>query len=134
MIQHYLMFNRNCAEALDVYAKAFGGEIKEKQTYGDMPGNPAFPIAEADVGLVLHARLVIDGAELMCADSSARSEPGSNMYVSVTLSDAAPIRKAWDVLKQDGTVYMELAPSFFAVAHGSLRDKYGVNWMFTAMK
>lgn len=46
----------------------------------------------------------------------------------------AAVRKAWDVLKEGGEVYMELAPSFFAKAHGSLRDKYGINRMFTAMK
>jgi PhnB protein len=38
------------------------------------------------------------------------------------------------MLKQEGEVYMDLAPSFFAKLHGSLRDKYGINWMFTALK
>ena len=45
VISHYLMFNRDCAEALDVYAAAFGGTVAENQTYGDMPPNPAFPVA-----------------------------------------------------------------------------------------
>ena len=134
MLGHYLMFNGNCAEALKVYEKAFGGKITEMQRYGDMPPNPAFPIAEKDKDRVLHARLSIEGGELMCADSSQRSQSGDNMYVSITTKDEAAVRKAWDILKEDGEVYMELAPSFFANAHGSLRDKYGINWMFTAMK
>jgi PhnB protein len=131
MIGHYLMFNRNCAEALAVYAEAFDGKITEMQKYGDMPPNPAFPVPEADKSLVLHARLVIDGTELMCADSSQHSTAGDNMYVSVT-SGAAAVQKAWDALKVGGEVYMELAPAFFSPLHGSLRDRFGVSWMFTA--
>lgn len=56
------------------------------------------------------------------------------MYVSITTKDAGFIQRAWDVLKQDGKVYMELAPSFFADLHGSLQDKFGINWMLTALK
>jgi PhnB protein len=126
------MFNRNCAEALETYAKVFNAKIEEMQKYGDMPPNPAFPIAESDKGLVLHARLNIDGTQLMCADASERSISGTNMYITITTPDAALIQKAWEALKQGGEVYMELAPSFFAAFHGSLQDRFGVNWMFTA--
>ncbi|OPY62229.1 MAG: hypothetical protein A4E56_01486 [Pelotomaculum sp. PtaU1.Bin065] len=134
MLGHYLMFNRNCAEAIKIYEKAFDAKAIEIQKYGDMPPNPAFPIPESDKELVLHARLQLDGMEIMCADSSERSMSGNNMYVSITVKDEAFIQKAWDVLKQDGEVYMELASSFFAALHGSLRDKFGINWMFTALK
>lgn len=125
MIGHYLMFNRNCEEALRAYEKALDTKIGEMQKYGDMPSNPAFPIADADKNLVLHARIPIDGAELMCADSSERSTSGDNMYVSVT-SDEAVVQKAWDVLKQDGKIYMELAPSFCYCA-SKMYEKCGQN-------
>lgn len=134
MLGHYLMFNGNCMEALESYKQAFDAEITEAQRYGDMPPNPAFPITEEKKNLVLHARLKVDGGEIMCADSSDKSNVGDNMYVSITTPDAAYVQKAWDVLKEGGEIHMELAPSFFATAHGSLRDKYGVNWMFTALK
>lgn len=134
MLGHYLMFNGNCMEALETYKQAFGAEVTELQRYGDMPLNPAFPIAEDRKHLVLHAKLKVDGGEIMCADASGQSSAGDNMYVSITTMDAVYLRKAWDALRQGGEIYMELAPSFFAVAHGSLRDKYGVNWMLTALK
>lgn len=134
MLGHYLMFNGNCTEALEAYKQAFDAEITEVQHYGDMPPNPAFPISDEQKNLVLHAKLNVDGCELMCADSSELSATGNNMYVSVTTPDSAYVQKAWDVLKEGSEIHMELAPSFFASAHGSLRDKYGVNWMFTALK
>jgi PhnB protein len=121
-------------ETLETYAKVFNAKIGEVQKYGDMPPNPAFPIAESDKGLVLHARLTIDGMELMCADASESNSGGSNMYITVTTPDAALVQKAWDALKDRGEIYMDLAPSFFAHLHGSLRDRFGINWMFTASK
>ncbi len=133
MIGHYLLFDRCCAQALDAYAKAFDARICEKQTYGDMPANPAFPVPEDKKDLVLHARLSLFGTELMCADSQGRTAPGDNMYVTLTTKDEAAVRKAWDALAQGGEVYMPLQPSFFAKQHGSLRDRFGVNWMFTVM-
>jgi PhnB protein len=134
MIGHYLMFDRNCAEALECYKAAFGGEVTEIQRYGDMPPDDDFPITDDNKNLILHAKFSFCGGEIMCADAHGRHSPGSNMYVTVTTPDEAYVRKAWEMLKDGGEVYMELAPSFFAAAHGSLRDKFGVNWMFTAMK
>ncbi len=134
MLGHYLMFNRNCEEALKTYEKAFGTTISEMQKYSDMPPNPAFPIADQDKNLVLHSRINIEGAELMCADSSEACTSGDNMYVSITTKDEAAVKKAWDILSQGGEVYMELTPSFFAKLHGSLQDRFGINWMFTALK
>jgi PhnB protein len=121
-------------EALEIYAKAFNAKIGEVQRYGDMPPDPSFPIAESDKGLVLHARLSINGMELMCADAGGHTTNGGNMYVAVTTSDAGFVQSAWDVLKEGGEIYRELAPLFFARLHGSLRDRFGINWMFTASK
>ncbi|MFV0464693.1 MAG: VOC family protein [Lachnospiraceae bacterium] len=134
MLGHYLLFNRTCAEALSFYEKVFDTKIVEMGKYGDMPANPAFPISEEDKGLVLHSRIVIDGTELMCADASNGSTSSDNMYVSLMTQDAELVQKAWDRLKEGGHIYLDLSPSFFAVLHGSLQDKFGINWMFTASK
>ncbi len=134
MFSYYLMFNRNCEEALNVYSKAFDAKILEIQKYGEMPPNPNFPVAEADKNLVLHARIQIGGMEFMGADSTQRNTVGDNMYINVATPDESMVQKAWDTLKEDGEIYMDLAPSFFAKWHGSLRDKFGVSWMFTVFQ
>lgn len=134
MLGHYLLFNRNCKEAIETYEKAFNGKIIEKQAYSDMPPNPDFPVSEQDKDLILHAKILIGDMEIMCADSSESCTKGNNMYLTITTKDEGLVKNAWDILAQDGQVYMELTPSFFASLHGSLCDKYGVNWMFTALK
>ena len=134
MLSNYLLFNRNCSEAIKAYEKAFGAKLIEIKNYGDMPPNPAFPIPEEDKELVLHAKLIIDGTEIMCADSTDIGSGSDNMYITITTTDKELVEKAWNVLKEDGHVYMDLQSSFFAILHGSLQDKYKINWMFTVMK
>lgn len=131
MIGHYLMFNRNCEEALSVYEKAFNTKVIMMQKYKDMPTNPNFPIAEGDLNLVLHARFAIDGTEIMCADGRYTPVYGNNMFITFTTGNMELVKQAWEILKVDGNIYMELNPTFFAKLHGHLQDKYGVNWMFS---
>lgn len=126
-----MLFHRNCAEALATYERAWGAHIEEMQTYGDMPKNPDFPVAEQDRGLVLHARLILEGQQLMCADSSDMPAAGDNMYLSITTEDAARALTAWGILAEGGEIFMPLQETFFARHHGSLRDRFGICWMFT---
>ncbi len=126
----YLMFNRNCKEALDTYSKAFNTKVISMQCYKDMPANPNFPIKEEDMDLVLHSQINIDGVLLMCADST-RNTTSNNMYISIN-GNVDSVKHAWNLLKDNGIIYMDLKPSFFAKLHGSLQDKFGVNWMFSA--
>ncbi|MCL2325682.1 MAG: VOC family protein [Proteobacteria bacterium] len=133
MIQHYLTFKRNCAEAMETYTKAFDAEITCKCTYADAPEDPNCPIAEADKGLIMHASIRVAGADIMCADTSeccGECSTGTNMYVSFGSDDAAKVQKAWDILAEGGKIYTALAPTFFAALYGALQDKFGINWMF----
>jgi len=132
MIGHYLMFNNNCQDALDVYEKALDAKILQKQTYGDMPPNPDFPVAKEDEGLVLNANFEIAGTVLMASDVGQLSaKAGTNMYLTITTEDKEFATRAWEMLKEGGEVINDLQPTFFAELHGSLRDKFGIGWMFT---
>jgi PhnB protein len=127
------MFNNNCEEALAVYEQAFGAKVLHKQTYGDMPPNPDFPVALEEKGLVLNAQFEIAGTVLMASDvGQLAATVGNNMYVAITTEDKALTTNAWELLKEGGEVINDLQPTFFAELHGSLRDKFGISWMFTA--
>jgi PhnB protein len=131
MLGHYLMFNRNCEEALHLYEKAFDTETGAMMKYKDMPQNPDFPLAESDRELVLHSQIVIDGTGIMCADSTQNPAAGNNMYITLTTGNEEMVKKAWDMLKEGGKIFLELSPTFFGKLHGHVQDKFGVNWMFT---
>ncbi|PLS07178.1 VOC family protein [Neobacillus cucumis] len=132
MITPYLMFNRECDEAFKMYQKAFDGEMVAIQKYGDMPPNPEFPVAENDKNLVLHAQLKLTESGMIYGSDGQRNYEGSpKVTISVELDSEEKALNAWEILKEGGSVYMELQPTFFAKLHGSVQDKYGVTWMFT---
>jgi PhnB protein len=134
MIKPYLMFNRECEEAFKLYQKAFDGEIVSIQKYGDMPPNPAFPVAESDKHLVLHAQLKLtDSGYIMGSDGKRDFQDADKVCISVELDSEERAKNAWNVLKGGGTIHMNLQPTFFSKLHGSVKDKYGVTWMFTVM-
>lgn len=134
MIKPYLMFNRECDEAFKLYQKAFNGEMVSIQKYGDMPPNPQFPVAESDKSLVLHAELKLtESGTIMGSDGNREFQTGDRVSISVELDSEELAKNAWNILKDGGAVHMELQPTFFAKLHGSVKDKYGVTWMFTVM-
>ncbi|MFV0555843.1 MAG: VOC family protein [Lactovum sp.] len=132
MIKPYILFNRNCDEAVNMYVKAFDGEIISMQKYSDMPENPDFPITEDMKNLVIHSCIKLTEEGYIFASDSQQDYPASEkVVISLQLDSEEKARKAWDILKIDGKVHMELAPAFFSDLHGSVQDKYGVTWMFT---
>ncbi|PFP25971.1 hypothetical protein COJ96_19685 [Bacillus sp. AFS073361] len=132
MIKPYLMFNRECAEAFEWYQKAFDGEMILMQKYGEMPPDPNFPISESNKDLVLHAQLKLTDSGIIMGSDGKRDIPnGEKVVISVELDSEEQLKKAWNVLADGGSVFMDLQPTFFAKLHGSVKDKYGVSWMFT---
>ncbi|RID82545.1 VOC family protein [Mesobacillus zeae] len=134
MIKPYLMFNRECEDAFKLYQEAFDGELLAMQKYGDMPPNPEFPVDESDKDLVLHAQLKLtENGYIMGSDGSRDCIEGQKVCISVELNSEEPAIKAWNILKEGGNVQMDLQPTFFSKLHGSVKDKFGITWMFTVM-
>ena len=132
MIKPYLMFNRECNEAFKLYLEAFNGEIVAMQKYGDIPSSPEFPISESDKDLVLHSEIKLtESGSLLGSDSNRVSSDSEKVVISVEPDSEERAIKAWNILKDGGTIYMDLQSTFFAKLHGSVKDKFGVTWMFT---
>ncbi|WHZ00629.1 VOC family protein [Neobacillus sp. YX16] len=132
MIKPYLMFNRECDEAFKWYQKAFDGEIIAIQKYGDMPPSPDFPIAESDKDLVLHIEMKItETGYILGSDYRQDLQDAGKVCISVELNSEESAIRAWSILSEDGNIHMDLQPTFFAKLHGSVKDKFGVTWMFT---
>ncbi|WLV24769.1 VOC family protein [Aciduricibacillus chroicocephali] len=132
MIRPYLKFNREAAKAFELYKTAFDGEIIKIQKYGDMPANPNFPILKEDKELILHLEMKLTGSGIIMGSDTRNNLTGEGkVSISVEFDSEIEAQKAWNTLKEDAKVGMELQQTFFAKQHGSLRDKFGVDWVFT---
>ncbi len=125
----YIMFNGRCEEALNFYAKAFEGEIKDLMRY---EGSPVESMSE-DKQKVMHAQFEAKGIFFMAADNNQGGPEelgGGKVHLSINFDDAAQQEKVFAALSHGANVQMPLQDTFWGARFGMLTDKFGVNWMF----
>ncbi|MNO82159.1 hypothetical protein D3C76_734220 [compost metagenome] len=131
-VEAYLNFSGNCREAVEYYADVFETERPKFMTFGESPQNPDYPLPEEAKDLIMHTRLVISGSTVMFSDTFPGMPfvEGNNINLAIVSDSKEELKKYWDKLKQDGVVEMELQETFWTEYYGSLKDKFGINWLF----
>jgi PhnB protein len=122
----YLNFPGNAAEAMGYYQQIFGGTLTIS-TFGQfgVPGMPADG--------TMHAELAGDSLTLMASDAMAgvdQSWGDSRVYLAVMSDELTPVQGWFERLAADGELTQPLAAQVWGDLYGSVRDKYGLEWMF----
>ncbi len=123
------MFNGNCEEALNFYAKALGGEIIHLSRYEGSP----LEAGKADNNKVMHATLKAGGVMIMAADETgpgAHAVDGGSVHLTLDFDSIEQEEKVFNALSQGGKIVMELQDTFWGARFGMLTDKFGIHWMF----
>ncbi|AIQ53530.1 VOC family protein [Paenibacillus sp. FSL R7-0331] len=126
----YINFNGNCREAVEFYAKIFGNSDPQIMTFGEAPPNPDYPLPEAAKALVMHARLDVDGSNVMFSDvfPGMPFTAGNNISLALVTRNEEDVKSWFHQLKEGGSVTMELQETFWSKCYGSLKDKFGIEW------
>jgi PhnB protein len=126
----YINFNGNCRDAVEFYAEVFGTEKPQIMTFGDTPPNPEFPLPEEAKNLVMHARLNIQGSNVMFSDTFPGMPfvEGNNISLAIGSQNIDEIKSLFNKLKEDGTVGMDLQETFWSKCYGQVKDKFGIEW------
>jgi len=136
-VSTYLNFPRSTEEAFNFYKSVFGGEfIGGLLRFRDMPpseNNPSLP--EEDKDLVMHVGLPILGGYLLMGTDAPESMGfkvnfGNYVYISLHPDTREETNRLFNTLSEGGKVEMELQDMFWGDYYGSLKDKFGVQWMF----
>lgn len=126
----YLVFNGNCREAVEFYAKVFKTEAPQIMTFGESPPNPEYQLPEEAKNRVMHARLTIDGSNVMFSDTFP-GQPfveGNNITLALISKNIDDIKSWYEQLKDGGTIGMELQETFWSKLYGQVTDKFGIHW------
>ena len=126
----YLVFNGNCREAVEFYAKVFKTEAPRIMTFGDSPQNPDYPLPEEAKELIMHTRLNIDGSNVMFSDTFP-GQPfvaGNNITLALISKNMDDLKSWYEQLKDGGNVEMELQETFWSKLYGQVTDKFGIHW------
>lgn len=129
MIAPAIHFPGNCSEAIALYQKAFNITIDSIEYFRDAPVDSSMSISEDEQNKVMHAELTICGSRVNMSDSKPDEIIAGNIIVlNVFFDSGDDVCKAFNILKENGKIYVELGPQFFSSMYGSLEDRFGIRW------
>jgi PhnB protein len=124
-----LHFRGDCLEAIELYRRAFGAELKSLLRYSD--ANPEdFAQKRADQrDFVYHAELLLAGQRVLLSDEE-ESLPRVGIPASLALSfdTADEVRAAFEVMKAGARIVHPIARTSYSSCFVSLIDRFGVRW------
>jgi PhnB protein len=132
-LHSYLNFAGNAEEAFKFYKSAFGGEFLSVVRFKDFPME-GVTIPKEDEDKIMHMALPIGEDNVLMASDALESLGqqlvlGNNVYVSVHPASREEADKIFNALSQGAEVEMPIADQAWGDYYGSLKDKFGVQWM-----
>jgi len=127
-VDAYLMFNGQCEEAFQFYARVMDGKIEFMSTYGGSPMAAQTP-PELEKK-IMHATLSVGGKRLYGADSPpGRYSTPAGFVMSLGVADPAEAERLFHAMAEGGTVQMPIQETFWSPRFGMLTDRFGIPWM-----
>jgi PhnB protein len=122
----YIMFNGNCEEALNFYARVFDGRIEGLQYFEGAP----MEYSPEDAKKVMHATFHAGEIFLMASDGQQNEGVGGMVTLSINCASEEEINRVFEAMSEGARVTMPLNDTFWGARFGMLTDQFGVNWMF----
>ena len=130
-VEPYLFFNGHCEEALDLYRRALGAEVRFLMRFKESPDPKSAPPGLGDK--VMHASFRIGDTQLMASDGNAKGKPSfQGVSLALNVTNEAEAERRFNALADGGQVQMPLAKTFFSSRFGMVADRFGVSWMIVA--
>ena len=129
LLETYLTFNGNCAEAMRFYERTLNGKMEMMITFAQAPDAAQYPPEVAQQ--IMHSRLIVDGRAIMASDTMP-GYPHQGMHgfsLSLGYNTAAEAKKTFDALSAGGQVTMPMNETFWVETFGMLVDRFGTSWM-----
>ncbi len=128
MIIPFLNYAGQCAEAIEFYENIFKIEDKNVAYFKDMPVNPNGSFPKEMDNYVLHAEMKIEGSTIWMGDMPEGVNAGDVVSLSVVFDTPEKVQETFAKLKVGGTVFCDVAPTFYSPMFGTVKDKFGVIW------
>lgn len=129
VLDSYLFFNGNCAQAMRFYERTLGGKTEMTMTYADSPEPEQAPPGSKD--RIMHTSMLIDGRRLMASDAPAgdAAKPMQGFALSLSYPTVDEGKRIFAALAAEGTTTMPYGKTFWAEGFGMCTDQFGTHWM-----
>ena len=128
-----LHFNGDCAQAIELYKKAFGAEVKVLLRYAEADPQD-FTMRDARHGeLIYHSEIVIANHRLMLNDMAGDDyRTGNALSLLVHFDTADECKKAFDILCEGAAIISPMESQTYCACFASLVDRFGIQWELMA--
>lgn len=129
MVTPYMVFDKQCEEAVNFYEKVFRGKNKEIIRYNDYVPDTGRDLPVDISQYVLHAKMEIFDTEFTFADEFSEALiKGNTIYLSVNPDSVDEGKRIYGELKADGEVLLPPTETFYSPLHTTVKDKFGILW------
>jgi len=129
-----LLFNGQCSQALELYKKAFGADVKEKILFSEADPRDFQYKNESEKDFIYYVELMIGKhMVMMCDDNDGVLDKEAKGRASLTalcvsFDSEEKARAAYQILSDGANILTPIHSNTFCSFYVSLVDKFGVVW------
>jgi PhnB protein len=120
----YINYPGHCEKAFRFYEQHLAGKISLMLPHQQAPAN--FPVEWEKP--IIHAIVEIGGTLVRGADVPD-AQPMRSTYLTLRFDTPEKAEQVYNLLSEDGEIFMKMEKTFFANRFAMLRDKFGTSWM-----
>ena len=128
-----LHFKGDCEQAIELYKKAYGAEVKTLLRYAD--ANPQdFIMNDENQGkLIYHSEIVIGANRLMLNDTTEDSyQIGKLLSLLIHFDTEDELKTAYEIMSEGAVIINPMESQTYCACFASLIDKHGIQWELMA--
>ena len=129
-----LHFNGNCYQAIELYKKAYGAEVKVLLRYADANPQDFIMNEESHGDLVYHSEIIMGNHRLMLNDATDDDDfqTGNSLSLLVHFDTEDECKKAYSVMSEGAVIISPMESQTYCACFASLTDKFGKQWELMA--
>ena len=130
LVQNYLFFGGNCADAINFYKTAVDANVEHMMQYKDAPTDTKAHCPPDSADMVMHVAFKIGDSTVMASDDPSSKETKFHGFaLSIGLKSKDDADRYFKNLSDGGKVIMPMSKTFWSPHFGMVTDKFGVQWM-----
>ena len=125
-----LNFGGQCREAIQMYAKAFGGKISCMITYGEA-NDPAyiFLLSENQKDYIYHSELLLGDQRIIMSDHvDIEFTTCYSNFLTIMYDTKEEVQRAYEIIKEGSTTINKMEATPYSSCRVVFVDKFGIRW------
>ena len=125
-----LNFGGQCREAIQMYAKAFGGKISCMITYGEA-NDPAYIslLSENQKDYIYHSELLLGDQRIIMSDHvDIEFTTCYSNFLTIMYDTKEEVQRAYEIMKEGSTTIYKMEATPYSSCRVVFVDKFGIRW------